>query len=98
MRCLVQIHGLYCGPNWTAGRRLPASDPRVDFNVKPVDRLDAACRIHDMDCANPAGCSASADRRLAAQATLNAILRPDQRDVSLAIAATMGLAQLTRKR
>ena len=75
-----------------------ANDPRVDFNVKPVDALDAACRRHDMDCANPAGCSAKSDRILAAEATLNAIMRPDQREVSLLIASIMGIAQHTRKR
>lgn len=95
---MVKIHGNYCGPNWTGGQPLAASDPNVDWTVIPVDRLDNACRNHDLSCAHPDGCSAAADRKLAAEATLNAILNPPQKDISLAIASLMSIAQLTRSR
>jgi len=41
---MVRIHGNWCGPNWTAGKALPANDPRVDWSVMPTDALDAACK------------------------------------------------------
>lgn len=45
---MVKIHGRYCGPNWTAGKKLAAEDAkRSDFDVKPIDVLDNACRTHD---------------------------------------------------
>lgn len=47
---MVKIHGKYCGPNWTAGKVLSAKNASdKDFEVKPIDDLDAACRIHDKD-------------------------------------------------
>jgi len=47
---MVKIHGKYCGPNWTAGKVLAAKNASdKDFQVKPIDDLDAACRIHDKD-------------------------------------------------
>ena len=47
---MVKIHGKYCGPNWTAGKVLAAKNATdKDFEVKPIDDLDAACRIHDKD-------------------------------------------------
>lgn len=47
---MVKIHGKYCGPNWTAGKVLAAKNATdKDFQVKPIDDLDAACRIHDKD-------------------------------------------------
>lgn len=47
---MVKIHGKYCGPNWTAGKVLAAKNATdKDFQVKPIDDLDNACRTHDKD-------------------------------------------------
>lgn len=97
---LVKIHGNWCGPNWTAGKPYAASDPRVDWNVKCIDKLDCACKKHDRDCSHPDGCSSKADRSLIAIAywvgltSLNPITRNKAQAISTAIAA----ASLTRSR
>tara|TARA_R100001594_G_C4034009_1_gene261851 strand:+ start:1174 stop:1416 length:243 start_codon:yes stop_codon:yes gene_type:complete len=70
----------------------------LSFEAPCVDTLDCACRAHDRDCANSLGCSAKADRQLAKSATFNAVVNPDQRELSLGIAAAMTLASITRER
>lgn len=65
---MVKLHGKYCGPNWTAGKVLAAKDATAkDFKVKPVDDLDAACRIHDLDI-NKRGNSFTTDQKLETKA------------------------------
>ena len=47
---LVKIHGNWCGPNWTGGRRLSARQYDVaghDWNSIAISPLDEACRDHD---------------------------------------------------
>lgn len=68
------------------------------FSAPCQDTLDCACRSHDRDCANSLGCSSKADLKLAAIASMNAILNPSQKEVSLAIASIMTIASTTRKR
>ena len=68
------------------------------FEAPCQDILDCACRSHDRDCAHPLGCSAAADRKLAAAASLNAILVPEQRGVSLAVAGLMAAISTRRRR
>lgn len=68
------------------------------FEAPCQDTLDCACRAHDRDCAHPLGCSAAADRRLAAAASLNAIFVPEQREKSLAIAGLMMAISTQRSR
>ena len=49
----MKIHGNWCGPNWTGGRRLTAQeyDERgLDWNAIAISPLDEACRSHDFDC------------------------------------------------
>ena len=43
------IHGNWCGPDWTGGRREEYSSKRDSGNYyeKPVDPLDSACQTHD---------------------------------------------------
>jgi len=97
---MVRIHGNYCGSNWTAGKAYAASDPRVNWRVPCVDKLDCACKKHDRDCAHPKGCSAKADRALVNTAYWIALfgrsktLRAKAAGISTAIAA----ASLTRRR
>lgn len=68
------------------------------FTAPCQDTLDCACRSHDRDCANSLGCSSKADLKLAAIASMNAILNPSQKEVSLAIASIMTIASTTRSR
>ena len=75
----MKIHGNYCGPNWTHGLNVPASDYDLYSEVAPIDRLDAACQSHDKDCSQ-GGCSRRGDTAL--------------RNASLAVAVTSSDAQL----
>jgi len=92
---MVRIHGNWCGPNWTGGKHLPANDPRVDWTVKSIDVLDAACKVHDRACSDK-GCSAADDRRLAGKATMISIFNPRLAPIARAISIAMWSASLTR--
>ena len=64
---LVKVHGNWCGPNWTGGRKLSAEDYAkrgYDWNSPCTDALDCACRTHDRACSDPKGCSKKADTAL----------------------------------
>jgi len=96
---IVQIHGNYCGPNWTHGRAIPASDYDKFQEVTPIDALDRACQAHDKDCSQ-GGCSAKGDRRLVKAALLVSLTTRDPVLAAKAklIAATITAASLTRSR
>jgi hypothetical protein len=98
MTWMVQIHGNYCGPNWTAGKALRASDPKVDWSVKAIDKLDQACKEHDLDCSHPGGCSKEGDLKLIAKAQWIALTDRRLRDVAQSIAAAISIASITRRR
>jgi len=100
---MVQIHGNWCGANWTAGRRIDALSYKQQggqFTEPCIDKLDCACRNHDRDCANTKGCSSKGDRKLVRAALLvslttrNAALSAKAKLVAAGIAA----ASLTRSR
>lgn len=98
---VVAIHGRWCGPNWTDGRNISARDYRLqggDFLGPCVDNLDCACREHDRGCSGAGGCTASADRRLAAKAQWIAITQPRLRSVAQVVASGIAFASLTRRR
>lgn len=95
---MVKIHGNYCGPKWTGGKALVASDPRVDWKVPCLDKLDCACKDHDWDCRHPSGCSATADRILVAKAMWVSLTNRRLRDKAQAIAAVITAASHTRSR
>jgi len=64
---MVKIHGNWCGPNWTGGRKLSAEDYAkrgYSWDASCTDALDCACRAHDRACSNPKGCSKKADTAL----------------------------------
>ena len=75
----MQIHGNYCGPNWTHGLNVPAKDYSLYPEVAPIDALDSACQAHDKDCSQ-GGCSRRGDTAL--------------RNASLAVAVTSSDVQL----
>ena len=97
---MVAIHGRWCGPNWTDGRRISARDYLLeggDFKGRCTDSLDCACRDHDRACSGPGGCTAAADRRLAAKAQWIALTNPRLRNVAQLEASTIAFASLTRR-
>lgn len=100
---MVQIHGNWCGPGWTAGRRIDAlayKEQGGQFTEPCIDKLDCACRDHDKDCANTKGCSAKGDRALVRKALLINLTTRNRALASKAklIAATISAASLTRSR
>ena len=104
---LVKIHGNWCGPNWTAGRRLEAlayKQAGGQFDEPCIDELDCACREHDRDCADPLGCSRKGDTKLIKTALsvalnpANRLFRPALADKAALIAAGITAARPTRRR
>ena len=96
---IVKIHGRYCGPDWTHGRRIPASDYDLYPEVTPIDALDRACQAHDKDCSR-GGCSKKGDTALIRRALLVAgtTLNPQLRATALAVAAGISAARPFRSR
>ena len=65
MQEIVKIHGNWCGPNWTAGQRKPAKNLKLqDRSVKCIDKLDCACKVHDIDVYERGGRTEGSDVRL----------------------------------
>ena len=63
----MRIHGNWCGPNWTGGKKLSAEDYAArgySWDAPCTDALDCACRAHDRACSHPKGCSKKADTKL----------------------------------
>ena len=63
----MKIHGKWCGPNWTGGRKLSAEEYAkrgYSWSAPCTDALDCACRAHDKACSHPKGCSKKADTAL----------------------------------
>ena len=49
---MVKIHGNWCGPDWTGGKRLSAQeyDERgLDWKASAISPLDRGCRLHDYE-------------------------------------------------
>lgn len=66
MQEIVRIHGKWCGPDWTAGQRKPAKDlTQTDRSIKCTDKLDCACKVHDIDVYERGGRTRGSDTRLA---------------------------------
>ena len=66
-RRLFKVHGRWCGPNWTDGRKISAGDYYLqggNFRGYCVDKADCACRLHDQQCAMAGGCCKRHDRTL----------------------------------
>lgn len=84
------VHGNWCGPGWTGGRKVTAStydEYGGDWNYPAIDALDAACRDHDKACVG--GCNSAADAELARRATA-ALTDPDvPKDRALIVAGGM---------
>jgi len=104
---LVKIHGNWCGPNWTAGRRIDAltyKEQGGQFDEPCIDKLDCACRKHDRDCADPRGCSRKGDSQLIKTALAvslnpaNRLFNPSLADKAALIAAGITAARTTRSR
>lgn len=62
---MVRIHGNWCGPDWTAGQVKPAKDMiPSDYLVNCTDKLDCACKVHDIDVFERGGRTRGSDTRL----------------------------------
>ena len=99
---LVQIHGNWCGPNWTAGRNISARDYKLaggDFKSPCIDRLDCACRTHDKECSGKRGCTKAADAKLARKAAAIQFTTRDPilRAKAAAVASTFAVTTLFRR-
>lgn len=98
---MVRLHGRWCGPNWTDGQNISARDYLLaggDFKGRCVDDLDCACREHDKACSGPEGCTAKADRKLAAKAQWIALTQPRLRSIAQTVASGIALASITRRK
>ena len=95
----MQIHGNYCGANWTHGINVPAKDYFLYPEVTPIDRLDQACQAHDKDCSH-GGCSSRGDTALRNAALVVAVSSSDvqTRAIATSIAIAMHLVKDTRDR
>ena len=93
----MKIHGNYCGPNWTHGRNVPASDYFLYPEVAPLDRLDSACQAHDKDCSQ-GGCSSRGDTALRDVALAVAISSPDVQTRATATAISLAMHFIKDKR
>ena len=87
----MKIYGKYCGPNWTHGRSVPASDYDKYPEVRPKDRLDRACQAHDKDCSQ-GGCSRKGDLALMDVALAVAVSSPDIRTRAIATSIAIAMA------
>ena len=102
---LVKIHGNWCGPNWTGGKNVQASEYTGSWNYPAISKLDKACRTHDKECASRGnkGCCARDDAKLVRTALkeslnpINIIFRPAYAATAAAVANGINLASLTRK-
>ena len=102
---MVKIHGNWCGPNWTAGRKISARDYKLaggTFKSKCIDKLDCACRTHDHECSGKSGCTRSADEKLMESADkilanpLNFFTNPVMYAKAQVIRDTMNVVRFTR--
>lgn len=84
---MVKIHGNWCGPNWTGGRKLSAEDYAkrgLPWDAPCSSALDCACRHHDRACSHPKGCSRKSDTKLI-KAAKKQELKPFENEKLLAI-------------
>lgn len=94
MQEIVRIHGNWCGPNWTAGQVKPAKDLQLqDRSVKCRDKLDCACKVHDIDVFEFGGRTRGSDTRLA-KAALKISLDPRNPRSLRKIARFVGIGML----
>lgn len=94
-----QIHGNWCGPDWTGGQNVSAEDYQGSWNYPAIDQLDAACAQHDRDCSQ-GGCSKAGDTRLikAAEARILPFLDQVKLEVEYTTLILRGKVKSTRAR
>jgi len=88
---MVKIHGNWCGPNWTAGQKKPASKIlTTDLSIPCLDKLDCGCKQHDISIAMN-GPSFESDERLRIVAAQEALMihKPIYAAKAKSIAAAM---------
>ena len=100
MVLLVKIHGNWCGPNWTGGRKLDAEEYAkrgYSWESACTDALDCACRDHDRACSHPKGCSKKSDSALI-KAAKKLELKPFENEMLLGIALNPFASKAQRKK
>ena len=102
---MVKIHGNWCGPNWTDGKKQTARKHLLDggkFNGPCIDKLDCACRTHDKECSGPRGCTYKADNNLITRADrilanpLNFVVNPVMYAKARLVRDTFEVVRFTR--
>jgi len=99
---MVKIHGNWCGPDWTGGKKVSASKYRGSWNARALDSLDRACRAHDKACAEN-GCCRRDDDKLIRKASkisqnpMNLLFKPTYAIKAAAVATAMNIARITRR-
>lgn len=90
---MVRIHGKWCGPGWTAGQKKDAAMMvPSDYRVKCNDKLDCACKVHDIDVFERGGRTRSSDNvliRKALMISVNPIVSPILREKARIVATGM---------
>jgi len=102
---MVKIHGNWCGPNWTGGKKVDAQDYKGSWSARALDKLDRACRAHDKACASRGdkGCCAKDDEKLIrvaakiSRSPLTLLFKPSYAFKAAAVATAMNLAKITRR-
>ena len=100
MVTLVKIHGNWCGPNWTGGRKLSAEEYKargLSWDAPCTDALDCACRNHDRACSHPKGCSRKSDTQLI-KAAKKLELKPFENEKLLGIAMNPFASKAQKKK
>ena len=101
---MVRIHGNWCGPNWTAGKVMAAEDlKKSQRRVKCIDKLDCACRKHDISIKDQ-GPTKKSDQALQNSAQkildnpINLVLSPIMYGKARVIRDAMSVVKFTRRR
>ena len=93
---LVKIHGNWCGPNWTGGKKVSADEYTGPWDGPVKSKLDACCRTHDQGCSS-GQCSRADDTRLIACARKRILSDADQLWMTVQLANPF-LASAKRKK
>ena len=103
---MVKVHGNWCGPDWTAGKKQSARGYALaggDWSEPCIDAVDCACRAHDKGCSHIKGCSVKDDRLLIREmakyrgSVWNRIRHPIVSSKADVMSGMIALAMLTRR-
>jgi hypothetical protein len=64
-----KFYGNYCGPGYCGGQNVQEQSGRCRWSVRPIDSLDACCKLHDQCCGSSRTRGKSCNRQILACAT-----------------------------